>query len=113
MIYDLIPTHTSVEQTQKFNEMFGADESYYTIGEIYNLFPKHIKTKQGTGLLQMSTIDVSYTSLSSDFKLNLINVINVMPSMDIFDAFIATGEWLMSEDSVEVLDPNFNNWIKS
>lgn len=85
---NVFPVCSSVEQTVHINELLGAQEPYYTLNDVMRLLPHDITYNGTRGYLSVGAISLSYTSLSSDYKVNVLWSENLMPNKDVYDGFI-------------------------
>ena len=86
---NVFPLHSSTEQTAHINELLGAQESYYTLNDVMRLLPQDITYNGTRGYLSLSAIALSYTSLNSEYKVNVAWSESLMPNKDVYDVFIA------------------------
>jgi hypothetical protein len=88
------PSFSSVEQTQKINELLGACESYYTVSDIFQYLPNEIEHHGKRGYLTLSHISISYIYLDQNFVTHVVAQDNMMPNKDVYDSFIGMLEFL-------------------
>lgn len=91
---NVFPVFSSTEQTAHINELLGAQEPYYTLNDVMRLLPQDITYNGTRGYLSLSAITLSYTSLNSEYKVNVVWSENLMPNKDVYDAFIAMLNFL-------------------
>ena len=94
---NVFPVCSSIEQTIHINELLGAQEPYYTLNDVMRLLPHDITYNGTRGYLSVGAISLSYTSLSSDYKVNVLWSENLMPNKDVYDAFIKILTFLEKE----------------
>lgn len=91
------PSFSSVEQTQKINELLGACESYYTVSDLFQYLPNEIEYRGQTGYLTIDNYDLSWVSY--DGGTNSLNIAHTIPmpiglDTNIFDVFIQAIEFV-------------------
>lgn len=86
------PACSNKEQTIKINEILGADESYYTLTDVFNLLPESIEISGMRGDLFISHTEISYSSLQGDWKLKLVLSFPTPINGNVFDSFIKALE---------------------
>lgn len=93
---NVFPEHSSTGQTVHINELLGAQEPYYTLNDVMRILPQDITYNGTRGYLSVSAITLSYTSLNTDYKVNVVRSENLMPNKDVYDGFIAMLNFLES-----------------
>ena len=94
---NVFPEHSSTEQTVHINELLGAQEPYYTLNDVMRILPQDITYNGTRGYLSLSAIALSYTSINSEYKVNVVWSENLMPNKDVYDAFIKILTFLEKE----------------
>lgn len=94
---NVFPICSSIEQTAHINELLGAQETYYTLNDVMRLLPQDITYNGTRGYLSLSAIALSYTSINSEYKVNVVWSENLMPNKDVYDAFIKILTFLEKE----------------
>lgn len=109
MAQQIFPEFSSTEQTVRLNVILhkmgviGKSETGFTVQEILNILPSEITYNGKRGDLTITHADISYISLNSDFKVNLIHVVHLIPNKNFFDGAIEMLEFLYNEkDNVKI-----------
>ena len=91
---NIFPLRSSTEQTVHINEILDAKEPYYTLYDVMRLLPQDITYNGKRGYLSVSSKDLSYTSLDSEFRVNVVWTANLIPNKDVYDGFISMLKFL-------------------
>ena len=96
--------YSNHDQTVKINELLGADENYFEVGDIFNYLPNCISYNGRKGYLNVTKFDIYWTSLGNE-QIGCVTALfqHVTLDKDIFDSFISALEWLQTND-VEIIE---------
>ena len=99
-----VPYYSNHNQTDKINELLGADEKYFEVADIFNYLPNCISYGGRKGYLTVTKIDIYWTSLELGYQGSVVGLFqHVTSDKDIFDSFISALEWLQNND-VEIIE---------
>lgn len=93
------PSFSSVEQTQKINELLGVCESYYTVSDVFQYLPNEIEHNGKRGYLTVDTYSLSWTAYHAQ-QLIIAKTFS-MPigiNTNIFDVFILALEFVINNN---------------
>jgi hypothetical protein len=93
------PSFSSVEQTQKINELLGACESYYTVSDVFQYLPNEIEHHGKRGYLTVDTYSLSWTAYHAQ-QLIIAKTFSMPIGIDtnIFDVFILALEFVITNN---------------
>lgn len=104
----IIPEKTSREQTLHLNELLGADEQYFSKEFITSLLfrlPFDIIYNCVRGYLSSGPLGIEYTSLNSEYKVNVVYTTTTIPNKDLCDCLIEILEFFRkSADKIEIIE---------
>ena len=98
--YKIFTKTSTKEQTEEINRLLeqrGIETKLndnYTIQDILEILPAQISHNGKIGYLFVGPLGIEYTSLNTDFKVNLVYSASTVPSNDIYDCFIEVLEFL-------------------
>lgn len=95
------PSWSSMNQAAKIYKILNPEANdiddmpkAYTVSDIFNLLPESITYKNIRGDLSVTPFDITYFSLDSDWKMNLVYSQQIPINGDIYDAFYNIIVWL-------------------
>ena len=92
-----IVKNTTVEQSDVLNKMLNKFYSVYTVYDILEILPNDILYNGHRGYLSIGPLGIEWTSLNSNWKLNVVKSFLYSPNKNIFDLFIEALTWLNTE----------------
>ena len=93
-----IVKHTTAEQSNVLNRMLNKFYSAYTVYDILEILPNDISYNGHRGYLSIGQLGIEWTSLNSNWKLNVVKSFLYLPNKNIFDLFIEALTWLDKEN---------------
>lgn len=89
----IFPKTSTKEQTEEINRLLeqrGIETKLdnYTVQDIFEILPAQVSHNRRTGFLFVGPLGIEYTSLNSEYKVNLVYSACTIPSNDIYDCFI-------------------------
>jgi hypothetical protein len=104
----IIPSETSNEQTVHLNELLGANESYFSkefiTSSLFRL-PFDIKYCDSRAYLSIGPLGIEYTSLTQEYKVNIVFATTTIPNRDLCDCLIDTLEFFRKyKDNIEIIE---------
>lgn len=95
------PYSSSIKQGQKITEILNLDLSIdhsFDISDIFKYLPHSITFNGHRGDLCVSTVDIAYFSIDSDWEHILVHHEPIPIGGDVYDAFIAMIKWLQENN---------------
>lgn len=89
--------HSAAEQSDVLNRMLNKFYSVYTIYDILEILPNDISCNGHRGYLSIGPLGIEWTSVNSNWKLNVVKSFLYAPNKNIFDLFIEALTWLDTE----------------